>query len=208
MKKSVSFLSDDLKLEGILYTPKEVDNSPAAIVTHPHPQFGGSMYNNVVDAVCEELEHSMVALKFNCRGVGRSEGYSTGGEVEGNDVRAAIEFLKSTETIDKNRIVFVGYSWGTYVGLPVTYQNPDISIIVGISCPVGLWNYNYLKDCAKPKLLTIGTYDQFAPKEKIEKLFKNLKDPKELFILETDHFYIGHEKNLATKISSFLAEFL
>ena len=208
MKQSVSFLSDDLKLEGILYSPKEVDNCPAAIVIHPHPQFGGSMHNNVVDAVCEGLEHSMVALKFNCRGVGRSEGYSTGGEVEGNDVRAAIEFLKTNETIDKTRIAFIGYSWGTYVGLPVTYQNPDISILVGISCPVGLWNYNYLQDCVKPKLLTVGTYDQFAPEEKIKKLFDNLKDPKELFILATDHFYMGQEKNLATKISSFLAQFL
>ncbi|HUY00641.1 MAG TPA: PhoPQ-activated protein PqaA family protein [Candidatus Deferrimicrobium sp.] len=181
---------------------------PAAIVLHPHPQFGGSMHNNVVDAVCEELENKMFALKFNCRGVGRSEGISSGGVEEGKDIEAAFSFLKMIEGVDQNRIAFIGYSWGTYAGFPVTYKNPEIKLLIGISCPVGLWNYNYLQDCTKPKLLTVGTSDSFAPVEKIKKLFEALKDPKELFMLDTDHFYMGQEKTLAVKISTFLEEYI
>ncbi len=210
MRKDIFFLSDGLKLEGVLYSPKKVPEKPlpAAIVVHPHPQFGGSMYNNVVDAVCEELENSMFALKFNCRGVGRSEGTHSGGKEEGKDVLSAIEYLKENVSIDRKRIIFIGYSWGTYVGLPVTNQNPDIKLLVALSCPVGLWNYGYLKKSEKPKLLIVGSYDQFAPKEKIERLFKHLLDPKELFILETDHFYMGQERTMATKVSDFLERFL
>lgn len=210
MKKFVNFLSDEFNLEGVFYTPKAAGMYPAAIVVHPHPQFGGSMDNNVVDAVCEELENSIIALKFNCRGVGRSEGNSSGEKEMGRDVTAAINFLKTTELaqVDQKRIAFIGYSWGTYIGLPVTYKNPDIKLLVGISSPVGLWNFNYLKEADKPKLLTVGLHDSFAPIEKVKDLFNKLPDPKELFSLNTDHFWVGHEKALATKVSEFLHKFL
>ena len=69
MRKTISFLSDNLKLEGVLYSPATQSNLAGAIVVHPHPQFGGSMDNKVVDAVCEQLENSMIALKFNLRKV-------------------------------------------------------------------------------------------------------------------------------------------
>ena len=208
MRKNINFLSDGLRLEGVLYAPEAEGPFPATIVLHPHPQFGGSMYNNVVDAVCEELESSMVALKFNCRGVGGSEGHSSSGKQEGNDVLAAIEYLKSINMVDQKRIACIGYSWGTYVGLPVTYKNPDIKVLVGISCPVGLWNYNYLRECSKPKLLIAGIYDQFAPKLKIQQLFDQLLDQKELFFVETDHFYMGKENKMAKRVSEFLKTFL
>ncbi len=204
MKSEIEFFSNKLKLEGILYSPEEGNSFSAAVVTHPHPQFGGSMYNNVVDAVCEELEKTMVAMKFNCRGVGRSEGVSTGGQEEWQDVEAAIKFLKTHELVDPERIVFIGYSWGTYVGLPVTYDNPDIKVIIAISCPVGMWNYGYLKNCQKPILLTVGKRDQFAPFGKIKKLFDTIPEPKELFLLEADHFYIGYEHELTTKVAEFV----
>ena len=194
-----------------MYSPDNTTEEPvpAAIVLHPHPQFGGSMYNNVVDAVCETLENSMIALKFNCRGVGRSEGQSsTTGKPEGIDVLSAIKYLKTNEAVDQNRIAFVGYSWGSYVGLPVTHNHADIKLVIGIACPVGLWNYGYLKECTKPKLLIVGTFDQFAPLDKIQRLFDKLLDPKELFVLETDHFYAGQEGKMADKVSEFLKKSL
>jgi alpha/beta superfamily hydrolase len=208
MRKTISFLSDNLKLEGVLYSPATQSNLAGAIVVHPHPQFGGSMDNNVVDAVCEQLENSMIALKFNCRGVGGSEGHSTGGKEEGKDVLAAINYLKTNKAVDQKKLVFIGYSWGTFAGLPVTYKNPDIKLVVAISCPVGMWNYNYFKECSKPKLMIAGTHDQFAPLDKLTQLFNQLSDPKELFTLETDHFYMGQEKKMATKVTEFLKKFL
>lgn len=208
MKNNIFFQSDHLKLEGVLYYPENQNDLPGAIVMHPHPQFGGSMYNNVVDAVCEELEPSMIAMKFNCRGVGRSEGHSTGGKEEGKDIQAAINYLKTNDAIDQEKLIFIGYSWGTYVGLPVTYKNSDIKLLVSISCPVGMWNYDYLRDCEKPKLMIGGAYDQFAPLDKIKQLFDQLSEPKELCILETDHFYGGQEKKMAERVLQFLNEFL
>jgi len=208
MKRNIFFPSDHLKLEGVLYYPGNQNKLPGAVVLHPHPQFGGSIYNNVVDAVCEKLETSMVALKFNCRGVGRSEGQSTGGKEEGKDVLAAINCLKTNKAVDPQKLIFIGYSWGTFVGLPVTYNNPDIKLLVGISCPLGMWNFDYLRECDKPKLMIGGAYDQFAPIDKIKRLFNQLSKPKELFILETDHFYAGQEAKMAEKVSEFLRGFL
>jgi len=166
------------------------------------------MDNNGVDGVCDQVEGSMIALKFNCRGVGGSEGHSTGGKEEGKDVLAAINYLKTNKAVDQKKLVFIGYSWGTYAGLPVTYNNPDIKLVVAISCPVGMWNYNYLRECTKPKLLIVGTHDQFAPLDKITQLFTQLSDPKELYTLKTDHFYMGQETNMANKVAEFLKKLL
>jgi alpha/beta superfamily hydrolase len=208
MRRKVSFNSESFKLEGVLFAPDSEGPFPAAIVLHPHPEFGGSMNNNVVDAICERLESSMIALKFNCRGVGRSEGISSGGQNEAQDVLAAIEFLKADSRVEHSKLGFVGYSWGTYVGLPVTYKNPDIQVLIGIACPVGLWNYNYLLEAEKPKLLVAGAYDQFAPVAQIKRLFAQLLEPKEFLLLETDHFYGGQERPMANKVKEFLSKFL
>jgi len=72
--RPITFTSEDLTLEGILHEPA-LTPFPAAIVCHPHPLYGGDMNNNVVVAVCQALAEAGIAgLRFNYRGVGRSEG--------------------------------------------------------------------------------------------------------------------------------------
>lgn len=208
MREKIFFQSNSFKLEGVLYSPQVGESLSAAIVLHPHPQFGGSMDNNVVDAICDKLAEFIVVMKFNCRGVGRSEGVSTGGQEEGRDVLAAISYLKSNAGvhIDPERIIFIGYSWGTYAGFPVVYLNPEIKMLVGIACPIGLWSYNYLEACKKPKLLITGSFDQFSPREKMQQLYDRLPEPKNLIVLETDHFYWGQERALANHVAEFIRQ--
>src|SRR5271167_354933 len=91
-EKQVSFRSGDLTLEGLLANPG--GGAPAAIVCHPHPLYGGSMYNNVVDAILEAMWPAGYAtLRFNFRGVGGSEGEHDGGRGEVDDALAALAFI-------------------------------------------------------------------------------------------------------------------
>ena len=93
-RSEVSFCSDTLSLEGVLSIPRGMATFPAVVVCHPHPLNGGNMENNVVDSVFNLLaQESFVSLKFNFRGVGKSEGIFSNGIGEQQDVAAAISFL-------------------------------------------------------------------------------------------------------------------
>ena len=110
MEESVSIPGPGITLEGRL----SVGAAPGgAVITHPHPLFGGDMANNVVlTAVRALAARGMSALRFNFRGVGRSTGTYGGGIEEADDVAAALAFLKS-RTPGPHYVV--GYSFGAAV---------------------------------------------------------------------------------------------
>ena len=75
-KEGLMFPCDDILLEGVLCLPEGNDGPfPAVVVCHPHPLYGGSMNVDMVQKVCESLgTHTIASLRFNFRGVGKSEG--------------------------------------------------------------------------------------------------------------------------------------
>ena len=97
----VSFRSGDLSLEGLLANPGA--NAPAAVVCHPHPAYGGSMFNNVVDAILAAMwQAGYATLRFNFRGVGASEGEHDGGPGEVDDAVAAMAFVLAQPGVRKD----------------------------------------------------------------------------------------------------------
>ena len=73
-EQHVTFSSGTLMLEGLLAQPEGLKPVRGAVVCHPHPLYGGSMYNNVVDAVLAAMwKKGWATLRFNFRGVGESE---------------------------------------------------------------------------------------------------------------------------------------
>ena len=74
-RKYITFESDGLNLEGILYLPQETGRFPGVVICHPHPRYGGDMDNVIVATMARALcEVGIAALRFNFRGVGMSEG--------------------------------------------------------------------------------------------------------------------------------------
>ena len=92
-------------LEALLHLPDGEPPFPGVVICHPHPQFGGDMYNNVVGALVRAaLGVGVAALRFNFRGVGESEGAYDDGNGEPDDVRAALDFMRSQPEIDPKRV--------------------------------------------------------------------------------------------------------
>ena len=119
----VRFPSGELLLEGVLGLPEGDGPFPAVVVCHPHPLYGGSMDNNVVNSICEALTRaSLVSFKFNFRGVGGSQGTHSGGAGEQEDVAAAISFVSDQAEVDPGRIGLAGYSAGAGYSLACWYQ--------------------------------------------------------------------------------------
>jgi len=201
--ENIKFKSGINELEGVLFRPKD-NESIVSIVLHPHPEYGGSMHNNVVDGVCEILySNGLGAFKFNVSGVGNSTGRFEGFEKAYDDVKAAVSFLRK----EFKNIGFVGYSWGSYAGLKALIYDNSLKYLCGIAPPVSLWDYSFLIDekSLQPKCFILGEYDYFCDVDKFLRIFEQIPISKKAYkILPTDHFYLGFEREAANFILNFI----
>lgn len=124
--RAVAFKSGPLRLEASLH---EGGNAFCAVVLHPHPQYGGDMYNHVVTACCDAVEKvGGSALRFNFRGTGRSEGAYDNGVGELEDARAAVAFVR--EAVPDCPLVVIGYSFGAMIGARLADQGLAAMVLV------------------------------------------------------------------------------
>ena len=211
MKKiRISFPCGELFLEGILATPEGAGPFPAVIVCHPHPLYGGSMDNNVVYSLSETLtQASFVSFKFNFRGVGGSQGEFGQGIGEQEDVEAAISFMSTVKEVDSKRIGLAGYSAGAGFAFPVGCKDVRIKALAALSPPLAIFDFDFLKDCPKPKLFISGSRDNFTPIDRFLGFCQNLPEPKEYQSIEgADHFWWEYEPLLAAKVTAFFTKVL
>jgi len=203
----VAFRSGGLSLEGILSIPEGISPFPTVIVCHPHPLFGGSMDNNVVNSLCDALtQASLISFKFNFRGVGKSQGEFGHGIGEQEDVNAATSFLTTVKEADVEKIGLAGYSAGTSFALPIGSRDARIKALAAISPPLYMFDFEFLKGCPNSKLLISGSRDDFTPTSQFLKFCQNLPEPKDYETIEgADHFWWGYESVLAVKVTAFFA---
>ena len=204
-ERAVRFPCGELWLEGVLALPEGHSRFPAVIVCHPHPLYGGSMDNNVVNSLCEALVRaSLVAFKFNFRGVGRSQGTHSRGRAEPEDVKAAMSFISDVAEVDSANIGLAGYSAGAGYGCPVGTSDSRIKALAAVSPPLAVFDFETLKECRKPKFLISGERDDFTPVSQFLEFCRGLAEPKECHSIEAaDHFWQGYEKTLAEKVTVF-----
>lgn len=194
------------KLQALLWTVPDPNPSLAALVCHPHPLFGGTMHNKVVYQSAKALHrHGLPVLRFNFRGAGSSEGEHDRGNGEREDVRAAIDYLSAE--FPAAQILLAGFSFGSWVGLRVGCGDDRVAELIGLGLPVDNSDLSYLRECAKPKLLIQGGYDQFGSRANIEALFETVPEPKRLVIINgADHFFTGQLDKVAAAIDAWLDE--
>jgi alpha/beta superfamily hydrolase len=201
----VSFRSGDLTLEGLLASPAA--NAPAAVVCHPHPLYGGSMLNNVVEAMLAALwQAGYATLRFNFRGVGGSEGEHDGGPGEVDDAVAATAFMLAQPGVRREDAVMAGYSFGAMVALSAGYERAEIARIVAVALPLAMADVRVPEAASKPVLLVSGDRDSYSPVAGLQALKSKIGDPARLEIIAgADHFFGGREAELSRAIGAALA---
>jgi alpha/beta superfamily hydrolase len=196
-----------IQLEGILHLPAgKEEKGPGAVICHPHPLYGGSMEVPLVIAIAEELaQRSVVALRFNFRGVGHSQGTYADGEGEMADVAGALDFVKSQERVESERLYLIGYSFGAGVGLRQAENDPRIAAVAVVAPYVENPRESLLRSYTKPKLFLVGEGDTVCPTEWLQAFVAPLPEPKVLCILPgTDHYFWGREREVAELVGEFL----
>lgn len=196
------------RLEALLEFDPAARPAAAAVVCHPHPLFGGTMHNKVVyRAAKAALEAGLSSLRFNFRGVEKSEGEFVDGISERDDARAALDFLATR--FPGTPVVMMGFSFGAWVGLSAGAADLRVRALVGLGLPTGSADWNCLRSVNKPLLIVQGTGDVFGPRAEIETLFSSLPEPKSLHWVEgADHFLGGKLDEVQTVVRSFLQEFV
>jgi len=203
-------------LEGLLRLPDGMPASAAsatdatalpemaAVVCHPHPQFGGTMHNKVVFRIAAALvEHGIPALRFNFRGVGRSTGEFDAGQGEAADIRAALDALDAR--YPGLPLLLAGFSFGSWVGLPVGCADPRVTHLLGVGVPVSLLRTDDLAGCDKPKLIVQGEHDQYGPRDTLTAWYARIPEPKRLTIVpDADHFFTQQQSELAAALDAGL----
>ena len=90
----VMFAGPDGRLEGRYHHSKE-SGAPLALVLHPHPLHGGTMNNRIVYTMYQSFQKlGFSVMRFNFRGVGRSQGRYDGGFGEISDAAGALDWMQ------------------------------------------------------------------------------------------------------------------
>jgi len=187
----------------------------AAVVCHPHPLFGGTLHNKVVFHTMKALNSfGFPVLRFNFRGTGLSEGEHDYGKGEIEDVQTALDWLDAEYHLP---LIFGGFSFGAAIGLRPACADPRVDAVIGLGVPVApvaadnedprVYTFEFLHDCAKPKLFVSGARDQFGPRAKLQALADSVPEPKKLVIIEgADHFFEGRLRELRNAVESWIKE--
>ena len=193
---------DGLQLEALFSRGKEKGRG-CIVLCHPHPLYGGDMYNNLVEGLQNALAQAgFSTLRFNFRGVGGSAGGYGEGVAEVGDVQAAVQFAAG-EAADP--LYLAGYSFGAYAGMRGVVGDDRVKALCLISPPVAIYDFVSLREEVRPKLIVAGKRDLICPVNDVEKLFLSLPQPKVLRIVDgADHFWWGIEDEVASYVIDFL----
>jgi alpha/beta superfamily hydrolase len=198
MAKKVTFLSEDYEIEGLF---NKRDQDKGVVVTHPHPLYGGDMYNLVVETIVHVYyQKGYSTLKFNFRGVGKSQGEYDNGVGEQKDVLAAIAFLFE---MGIKQIDLAGYSFGAWVNAHAIREDAPVQNIMMVSPPVGFMDFQPISVMSGLKLVIAGSRDDIAPVDIIRKTLSVWNPDARFEVIDgADHFYGGYLGQLESVLSS------
>jgi alpha/beta superfamily hydrolase len=193
-------------LESLLEEPEHAEPRMAAVVCHPHPLFGGTMHNKVVYRLARGLRHAgLVVLRFNFRGVSRSEGEHGNLEGEIEDARAALAWLRAR--YPDLPYALAGFSFGARVITRLGCESGGAQFLLAAGFPTRHGPAGYLDSCSVPKIFIQSTHDQYGPRAELESLYENFAEPKRLVWVESsDHFFAGGLEQLEQAVTGAVAE--
>lgn len=181
------------RLEG-RYTHSKTPNAPLALILHPHPEHGGTMNNKITYYMFQTFaERGFSTLRFNFRGVGRSQGVHDRGEGELSDAAAALDWMQELNP-NAPYVWVAGFSFGAWIGMQLLMRRPEIRGWISVSPPANMYDFTFLAPCPQSGLIVQGNKDNIVPEPHTEKLVQKLRAQKGItvdyrIVEGANHFY-------------------
>ncbi len=139
-------------------------------------------------------------MRFNFRGVGRSQGEFDKGEGELSDAASALDWMQ--EVNPNAPYVWVGgFSFGAWIGMQLLMRRPEIRGFISIAPPANLYDFSFLAPCPTSGLIVQGGKDMIVPEQATEKLVQKLRTQRGIsvdyrVIPEAGHFFKDQTEDL------------
>ena len=201
------------RLEAILEEPVVNPAGPearapraAVVFAHPHPQYGGTMHTKGTYQSAKALARiGCAVLRFNFRGVGRSEGSWNEGVGEADDFKAALDFMAAR--YPGVPLWAGGMSFGSWIGLTAGAADPRASLLLGVAMPVNNYDYAAVRDSHKPKFFIHGEFDEICSIHDVRAFYAQASEPKELVVIEaSDHLFDGKVSQVGDAVEDLLSD--
>ncbi|MEE2774205.1 MAG: alpha/beta hydrolase [Pseudomonadota bacterium] len=204
----VIFPGPEGRLEGRFHPQKNSD-SPIAIILHPQSNMGGTMNNKVVyNLHYVFLKMGFSCLRFNFRGVGRSQGEFDHGVGELSDAAAALDYLQSQ--IPNAKACWVaGFSFGAWIAMQLLMRRPEVTGFVAASPPANNYDFSFLAPCPSSGILINGSNDKVVPPEDVAALSEKLKLQKGITVTHEiieggNHFFEPSMDLMIERVDSYV----
>lgn len=197
----VIFNGPEGRLEGRYHHASE-PNAPIALMLPPHPQHGGTMNNKVIYNIYHAfVRQGFSVLRFNFRGVGRSQGEFDRGEGELADAASALDWLQSIND-NAESCWIAGFSFGAWIGMQLLMRRPEIASFISIAPPANMYDFSFLAPCPSSGMIIHGARDDIVPEPSVAKLVEKLSSQRGIKIdyrlLENANHFFAKEIDIVT----------
>ena len=178
------------QLEVILTEPENLTHNSTAIICHPHPLQEGTMHNKVVTILAKTFDSlGMRAIRFNYRGVGKSDGEYGNKVGETQDLLALFSWAQ--QQWPGTEITLAGFSFGSYIAASVANQHA-IKQLITIAPAVNHGDFQALDNINCPWITIQGEDDEVVPYEQVKQFIEQSNYPIQFLSMpETGHFFHG-----------------
>ena len=196
------------RLEG-RYHHNSDPESPVALILHPHPQFGGTINNQIVYHLYYSfVQRGFSVLRFNFRGVGRSQGLFDNGAGEMLDAAAALDWMQAINK-EARTCWISGVSFGAWISMQLLMRRPEVQGFISVAPPANLYDFSFLAPCPSSGLIVNGEIDKVAPAADIQTLVEKLKTQKgidigHVVVPNANHFFENRIEDLMAVIDGYL----
>ena len=196
------------RIEG-RYTAGKTENAPIALILHPHPRAGGQMNHPVsVQLFHLFMKRGFSVLRFNFRGVGRSQGEFDSGIGELADAATALDWLQVTNP-SASQCWVAGFDFGAWIGMQLLMRRPETDGFISVSPPTNMYDFSFLAPCPASGLMLHGSADAVTPPQEVEKVVSKLRTQKGI-VIDYDvvdgasHFWTEHLPEVESRVGTYL----
>ena len=208
----VIFPGPEGRLEGRFH-PGTRPRAPVALILHSHPQAGGTMNNKIVQLLYQTfVRRGFATLRFNFRGVGKSQGIFDNGIGELSDAASALDWVQSIHPEAETTWV-AGVSFGAWIGMQLLMRRPEITGFVSIAPPASMYDFAFLAPCPASGLIVHGTRDNVVPEPDVQKLVDRLTAQKGIKITYNkidgaNHFFDKREADVVETVKEYVSNMM
>ena len=192
-------------LEGVVHVPAARDPAPVVVLCHPQPA-SSDMNDTLTVALARGLaEAGMFALRFNFRGVGKSQGQQTDGRMEPLDIAGALDFALAQKGVNAAKVCLAGHAFGAYISMLYAPYDPRVRTIVAISLPIFRAINGFPRPFERPKLFVTGEFDEICPLYKLEPFVEQQSGPRGIKVITgARHLMRGYEDATVAVVQKYL----